>query len=704
MDSKPRLQIRIRGPEGTRLETLEKEQIFIGRSVQCELIVSNVEVSRRHVLVEIDGDLAKVTDQGSKNGSFINGKKLEANVPTIWKVGESLKLGLAPEELILEPVASAAKGDAPPPVESVVRNQIPVPNLKISIPQSGPQPLVKPAVAEPQDPSSNSLWLGSEDSKPGGGESGASLLGDLEKRMNELIKKAQADAKSLINTAEVPSGFVTPKEPKPAAIIIPPVPAISEESSEKIEKQVQLKDLDQEIATRTDDRRELAREAAQTLLKKQQMTEEIERLKVARSQLLPDLERELASLEAKIEKAKEEADHLTASSKDELQGQAKEVLEKAKKQAELLLKEAEIKAKEQREKLKVQLADERRLAELELADLKLKQVAEIKDSDESFEKKWEGRKAELSKGFLKDVRSRLESFGQESGIDVKTKLKFVTTIEESLHEHFLNGPTGYDQQKNFQSEDSESYAPAEDTLVPNEEKPPLVPRFPLQVIGVVGTVVVLLASGWIWRGSRIKQRASSSQMASARQQAAPKPAAAPVPVPVPAPAPLSAPVQALQVEVVAMDPSPQSPPASGGDLVDQVQASSQVESVNVQRQPSAKVEEKDKSKAKAKPKAARPTATWDEVLSGSRANEWRIKSADFMFKQLRLDRARIARYQKLEAELSRGLASKKGRSLASVKSRRKIEAQFARDASRVLGGANWAKLLTLRNSFMGKNR
>ena len=62
--------------EGNRLYdwTLEKGKVTVGRSTQCDLVISDSTVSRQHAEVEVvDDSIVKLTDLGSHNGTTVNG-------------------------------------------------------------------------------------------------------------------------------------------------------------------------------------------------------------------------------------------------------------------------------------------------------------------------------------------------------------------------------------------------------------------------------------------------------------------------------------------------------------------------------------------------------------------------------------------------------------------------------------------------------
>ena len=64
---------------GTNVEaeyTLEKAESKIGRSMDCDIVVDNLGVSRHHCSIVKDGEAWVLVDGGSNNGTFINGQKV----------------------------------------------------------------------------------------------------------------------------------------------------------------------------------------------------------------------------------------------------------------------------------------------------------------------------------------------------------------------------------------------------------------------------------------------------------------------------------------------------------------------------------------------------------------------------------------------------------------------------------------------------
>ena len=52
-------------------------ELFIGRSADCELVIEDVQVSKKHAVIRWNGSAGVITELGSANGTFINRHKMK---------------------------------------------------------------------------------------------------------------------------------------------------------------------------------------------------------------------------------------------------------------------------------------------------------------------------------------------------------------------------------------------------------------------------------------------------------------------------------------------------------------------------------------------------------------------------------------------------------------------------------------------------
>lgn len=87
-----RLSIQIEFDKTLELET-NKDVVIVGRSHQVDLMVESATISRQHCKLEYFQGGFFITDLGSSNGTFINGKRLEINQRTSYVQNSQLTIG-----------------------------------------------------------------------------------------------------------------------------------------------------------------------------------------------------------------------------------------------------------------------------------------------------------------------------------------------------------------------------------------------------------------------------------------------------------------------------------------------------------------------------------------------------------------------------------------------------------------------------------
>jgi DNA-binding winged helix-turn-helix (wHTH) protein len=70
---------------------LEQGPNIIGRTAEAEICIDRTEVSRCHARVFVAGTTATIEDLGSKNGTYVNGARLEQ--PTLLNNGDEIWIG-----------------------------------------------------------------------------------------------------------------------------------------------------------------------------------------------------------------------------------------------------------------------------------------------------------------------------------------------------------------------------------------------------------------------------------------------------------------------------------------------------------------------------------------------------------------------------------------------------------------------------------
>ena len=82
----------------------------IGRREDCDLCIPLMIVSRKHCQLNIEEDKLNVRDLGSRNGTYVNGRQIEASTV---EAGDRIKVG---------PVSFAVQIDGNPASDSAILN------------------------------------------------------------------------------------------------------------------------------------------------------------------------------------------------------------------------------------------------------------------------------------------------------------------------------------------------------------------------------------------------------------------------------------------------------------------------------------------------------------------------------------------------------------------------------------------------------
>lgn len=79
------------GPNPGKIYELQKEEIYIGRDVNNDIVVNDAEISRKHARLILRSGGYVLEDLGSTNGTFVNGERLMG--PHMLRPGETILMG-----------------------------------------------------------------------------------------------------------------------------------------------------------------------------------------------------------------------------------------------------------------------------------------------------------------------------------------------------------------------------------------------------------------------------------------------------------------------------------------------------------------------------------------------------------------------------------------------------------------------------------
>ncbi len=132
------------GAEAGKIIPIDLEEMSIGRERGNHIVINDVEVSRKHAVLKFDGEKYVLADNGSTNGTFVNGVRLAAPYPL--RGGEIISLGenasLLFEAIVIDPEATVVSNSAAAaPIRELGR---PEPALPYAAIQPEPAPMAEP--------------------------------------------------------------------------------------------------------------------------------------------------------------------------------------------------------------------------------------------------------------------------------------------------------------------------------------------------------------------------------------------------------------------------------------------------------------------------------------------------------------------------------------------------------------------------------
>jgi pSer/pThr/pTyr-binding forkhead associated (FHA) protein len=114
------VMVMFKGSDERRSFAISRDVTLIGRREDCDFRIPLGDISRKHCRLVVEGDVLRVQDLGSSNGTFVNGKRVQ---DAVLSAGDTLQVGPItfvlrlngqPPENELIPVTAGSRSTAPP--------------------------------------------------------------------------------------------------------------------------------------------------------------------------------------------------------------------------------------------------------------------------------------------------------------------------------------------------------------------------------------------------------------------------------------------------------------------------------------------------------------------------------------------------------------------------------------------------------------
>jgi len=420
----------IKTPEGVVQKVVDGSAFSVGRAPDCVLSIPEVGISRLHMLVTIKRGEIYITDQGSSNGTFLNGERIEPKRLIHVKATDEIKLGKTEFVLQLGVVEKHFKTDY---IAESLLPQNEKDNLMNVIKAS--QHKAQEIVAMAQMQADQMVQIATEKSR--------NIQNQTLLMQEDILSKAQVESQGIVSETKRKAAQMIMEAEEQAKEA---TRAIHFDADQKRNEAEQFyKDRTQEAQVRADEiiaqHTKMGQEMVEDL--RQKTIERVE--KEAKEQLsslfkvLDEKTEELAKLQAEVstysEKRKQELEAELAKVKDEFhrsfEFERQTALDDhhskmAVLEAEYLHKRKELEESESRRiqeiEERVQILNQR--LDREYAEKRIRLEHEYADKTVSYERDYNTRKSKLEEGYQERQKELSSTFDKnrkelESALELK---------------------------------------------------------------------------------------------------------------------------------------------------------------------------------------------------------------------------------------------------------------------------------------------
>ena len=83
----------IDGDDASAVHRIVRQETLIGRGEECHLAIEEEKVSRVHCRLRVDGPVCAIVDAESRNGTWVNGRRLAPNVAHRLRNLDEIEIG-----------------------------------------------------------------------------------------------------------------------------------------------------------------------------------------------------------------------------------------------------------------------------------------------------------------------------------------------------------------------------------------------------------------------------------------------------------------------------------------------------------------------------------------------------------------------------------------------------------------------------------
>ncbi|HZN03429.1 MAG TPA: FHA domain-containing protein [Candidatus Polarisedimenticolia bacterium] len=81
------------GADATVVHRLSRPETIVGRGEESHIAIEDDKVSRAHCRIKVEGSVCTLFDSGSRNGTMVNGRKLQSNAGQRLRHLDEIEIG-----------------------------------------------------------------------------------------------------------------------------------------------------------------------------------------------------------------------------------------------------------------------------------------------------------------------------------------------------------------------------------------------------------------------------------------------------------------------------------------------------------------------------------------------------------------------------------------------------------------------------------
>lgn len=85
--------VMVQGDDPTAVHRIVRQETLLGRGVEAHVVIEDDLVSKVHCKIRVEGSVCTIVDPGSRNGTSVNGRRIQKDVAQRLKNLDEIEVG-----------------------------------------------------------------------------------------------------------------------------------------------------------------------------------------------------------------------------------------------------------------------------------------------------------------------------------------------------------------------------------------------------------------------------------------------------------------------------------------------------------------------------------------------------------------------------------------------------------------------------------